>query len=59
MSASYVSKLIFKIKATDYKTNISIPMLSGSGKSVLSFGSMDASASPKISGGGCVEKLVI
>ena len=43
---------IFDIKATEYKTNISTPMLSGSGKNVLSFGSLSASASPKIIGGG-------
>ena len=52
MSASDVSKPIFDIKATEYKTNISTPMLSGSGKNVLSFGSLSASASLKISGGG-------
>ena len=52
MSASAVSKSIFDIKATEDNRNISTPMLSGSGKSVLSFGSLDASASPKSSGGG-------
>ena len=40
MSASDVSKPIFDIKATEYKTNISTPMLPGSGKNVLSFGSL-------------------
>ena len=52
VSASTVSKPTFDIKATEYKTNISIPMLSGSGKNIVSFGSLDASASPKISSGG-------
>ena len=52
MSASVVSKPIFYIKVTEDKTNISTPMLSGSGKKVVSFGSLDASAPPKISGGG-------
>ena len=32
MSASAVSKPIFEIKATEERTNISTPMLSGSGK---------------------------
>ena len=52
VSASAVSKPTFEIKATVYKTNISTHMLSGSVKSIVSFGSMAASASPKISGGG-------
>ena len=52
VSASAVGKPIFEIKATEDKTNISTPMLYGSGKNIASFGSMDASASPKISGGG-------
>ena len=52
MSVSAVSKPIFKIKATEDKTKISTPMLSGSGKKVVYFGYMDASASPKSSGGG-------
>ena len=51
MSASAVSKPIFDIKATENKTKIYTPMFSVSGKNVLSFGSLDASASPKISGG--------
>ena len=54
MSASDVSKLIFEIKSTEDKTNIYTPMLSGSGKNVLSFGSLDASASPKSSGDGFI-----
>ena len=52
VSAYYVSKPMFDIKATEDKTNISTPMLSGSGKNILSYGSMAESASPKISGGG-------
>ena len=52
VSASAVSKQIFKIMATEDKTNISTPMLYGSRKSLLSFGSLVESASPKISGGG-------
>ena len=59
MSTYSVSKTIFEIKATEYKTNISTPMLSGSGKNVLSFGSLAASASQKSRGGGCGELLVI
>ena len=51
-SASSGSKPIFDINATEDKTKISTPMLSGSGKNVVSFGSLAASASPKISGGG-------
>ena len=47
-----VSKTIFEIKATEEKNNISTPIMSVSGKAVLSFGSLAASASPKISGGG-------
>ena len=43
------------IKVTENKTNIFTPMLYGSGKNVLSFGYLDASASPKISGGGLSE----
>ena len=52
VSASAVSKPIFEIKSTEDKTNISTPMLSGSVKNVLSFGSLATSASPKSSGGG-------
>ena len=50
--ASAVSKPIFDIKATEYNTKISTPTFYESGKNVLSFGSMAANASPKISGGG-------
>ena len=52
MIASAVNKPIFEIKATDDKTKISTPMLSGSGKNVASFGSMIAIYSPKTRGGG-------
>ena len=52
MISSALSKTIFEIKATEDKTNISTPMLSGSGKNAVSFGSLDASSSQKISGGG-------
>ena len=52
VSASVVSNPIFEINATEDKTNICTPMLSGSGKNVGYFGSLAASASPKISGGG-------
>ena len=51
VSASAVSKPIFEIKATEEKSNISSPMFSGSGKYILSFGSLAASASPNSSGG--------
>ena len=50
VSASAVSKPIFEIKATEDKTKISTPMLSGSGKK-LSFGYMAAGSSKKSSGG--------
>ena len=50
--ASVVSNPIFDIKATEDKSNISTPMLSGSGKNVPFFGSLDASISPKRSSGG-------
>ena len=49
VSASAVSDPIFEIKATEYKTNISTLMLSGSVKNFVSFGSLAASTSPKIS----------
>ena len=52
VSASAVSKPIFDIKTTEDKTNISTPMLSGSGKNVVLFGSMAARSSPKSGGGG-------
>ena len=48
MSVSAVSKPIFEIRSTDYENKISIPMLYQSGKKSLSFGYLDASASPKI-----------
>ena len=54
MSAYAVSKPIFDIKATEDKTKISTPLLSVSDKNVLSFGYLDASTSPKISGGGFI-----
>ena len=50
MSASAISKPIFKIKSTEDKNNIYTPMLSGSGKNFLSFGYLYTSALPKISG---------
>ena len=52
VSASVVIKTIIYIKATEDKTNIYTPMLSGSGKIVLSFRSLASSALPKISVGG-------
>ena len=52
MSASDVSKPIFDIKATEYKTNISTPIFSGSDKNFISFGSLDEITSPKSSGVG-------
>ena len=51
MSAYTVSKPIFEINNTEDKNNIYTPIFSGSGKNFISFGSMDASTSPKISGG--------
>ena len=52
MSATAVSKPIFDIKATEDNTKITTPMLSVSGKNAVYFCSLDASASPKSSGGG-------
>ena len=52
VSASAVSKQILEAKATEDKTKISTPILSGSGKNIKSFGSLAASASPKRSGRG-------
>ena len=49
--ASAVSKPIFEINSSEDKTNISTPMLSGSGKNVVSFGSLSARVPPKSSGG--------
>ena len=51
VSASSVSKPIFEINDTKDKTNISTPMLSGSGNNVVSFVPLSASTSPKSSGG--------
>ena len=48
---SAVSKSIFEIRANEDKDNINTHMLSGSGKKVLSFVSLSASALPIISGG--------
>ena len=59
VSASDVSKPIFEIKDTEYKTNISAPMLSGSVKNSACFGSLAARSSPKISGGGFSELMVM
>ena len=59
MSSADVSKPIFDIEATEDKTDISIPMLSGLVKNFLSFGFLDSRASPKSSGGGFSERLVI
>ena len=42
-----VSKLIFEIKATEEKTKITTPMLSGSEKNVPYFDSMAVTASQK------------
>ena len=52
MSASAVSNPIFEIKATEDKTDIFTPMLSGSDKNIPSFGSLAASVTPRISDGG-------
>ena len=52
VSASDDSKPIFEIKATEDKTKIYTPMLSVSGKNIVYFGSLDASALQKISVGG-------
>ena len=52
MSEYVVSNPIFYINETEYKTNISTPILSGSGENIISFGYLAANASPKISGGG-------
>ena len=52
LSAYAVSKIIFDIKATEDNTNITTPMFSGPVKNDISLGSLDASASPKSSGGG-------
>ena len=51
MSASSVSNPICDNKATEENNNISTPMLSRSGKKILSLGYLDASASLNRSGG--------
>ena len=52
VSASAVNKPIFDIKDTEDNANIPTPVLSESGKNVLYFGSLAASASPKVIDGG-------
>ena len=52
MRAFAVSEPILEIKDTEDKTKISTPMFSVSGKNFPPFGSLDASASSKSSGGG-------
>ena len=52
VSVSTVSKPIFDIKDTGDNSKITTPMLSGSGKNIKFFCCLDASASPKSSGGG-------
>ena len=52
VSASDVSMPIFEINSTEDNTKISTPMLSGSGKNAVSFGSLAATTSPKIRSGG-------
>ena len=52
VSASAVSNPIFEINSTEDKTKMFTPMFSGLGKKTVSFGSMAARASPKISSGG-------
>ena len=59
VSASDVSKPIFEIKATEDKTKIYTPMLSGSGQNVPPFGYLYSSASSENSGGGFCELLMI
>ena len=59
VSASAVGKPIFEIKATEKNNKISTPMLSGSVKNVVYFCSVDESSSPKSSGGGFSEGMVI
>ena len=55
MNISAVSKPIFTIKATEDKTKIYTPKLSGPGQNVLSFLSMSKNAYPKIRGGGLTD----
>ena len=52
VSAYVGSNTIFDIKDTEDKTNISTPMLSWSGKNVVSFGSLTESDSQKTISGG-------
>ena len=52
MSVSTISIPIFEITATEDKTNITTPILSGSDKNGISFGYLAARASPKSSVGG-------
>ena len=52
VSGYAVNKTIFDINSTEDNINISTPMLCGSVKNTLSFGSMAASDSPKSSGNG-------
>ena len=53
VSASSVSKPIFEIKATEDKNKISTPTFGyGSGKNIISVGSLASINSPKSSGGG-------
>ena len=59
LSAYDVSNPIFEIKATEDKTKISVYMFSGSGKNILLFGSLAASASSQSRYGGLGEWLVI
>ena len=51
-SASALSKPIFEINSTEDKTKISTPMVSGSGKNVVFFGSLVGRTSPKSSSEG-------
>ena len=53
VSASALSKTIFEINSTEDKNKISTPMVSGSGKNVVSFGSLVGRTSPKSSSEGC------
>ena len=58
-SAYYVRKIIFEIKDNEDKTNIYTPMLAGSVKNMPPFISMAEIASPKNSGVGFGDRLVI
>ena len=59
MISSTVSNPIYYTKATEDNTTISTPMLSGSGKNILSFDFLDESALPKSRGGGFGDFLII